>query len=261
MKSVKNISCTKFIQIDLNIYKENLRDLIAVNSLVILLKLDSNHRFFSPCDLEIWWMTSKNYRAPLLHYIKFCASSQTPWWIQTGVTVRKHSILVKIGEFLSCVTLKFDGWPWTTTGHLFYATLSFVHHFKAIGEFKLELQSRNAQFGSKSAIFLSRVNSKVDVWPWETIGHLFYVAKRFMCHFIVISEFKLKLQSGNTQFGSKSVIFLSRVTLKFDGWHWKTIGHLFYATSSFVHHFIAIGELKLELQSGNAQFGSKSTIF
>ena len=40
----------------------------------------------------------------------------------------------------------------------------------------------------------------------------------------------------------------------------KTIGHLFYATSSFVHHFIPIGEFKFELQSGNAQFGSKSTI-
>ena len=27
--------------------------------------------------------------------------------------------------------------------------------------------------------------------------------------------------------------------------HWKTIGHLFYATSSFVHHLVAIGEFKL----------------
>ena len=35
----------------------------------------------------------------------------------------------------------------------------------------------------------------------------------------------------------------------------KTIGHLFYATSSFVHHFVAIGEFKLELQPGNAQSG------
>ena len=41
----------------------------------------------------------------------------------------------------------------------------------------------------------------------------------------------------------------------------KTIGHLFYATSSFVHHFVAIGDFKLELQSGNAQFGTNSTIF
>ena len=33
--------------------KGNLRDLIAATGLVILLKLDSNHRFFSPCDFEI----------------------------------------------------------------------------------------------------------------------------------------------------------------------------------------------------------------
>ena len=55
--------------------------------------------------------------------------------------------------------------------------------------------------------------------------------------------------------------FFSRVTLKFDRWPWKTIGHLFNTTSSFVHYFVAIGEIKLELQSGNAQCGSNSTIF
>ena len=70
-----------------SINKANLRDLIAATGLVILLKLDSNCQFFSPCDLEIWWMTMKNYRAPLLHYTKLCASSRTPQWIQTGVTV------------------------------------------------------------------------------------------------------------------------------------------------------------------------------
>ena len=51
------------------------------------------------------------------------------------------------------------------------------------------------------------------------------------------------------------------MTLKFEGWPSKTIGHLFYAISSFVQHFIPIGEFKLELQSGNAQSGSNSTIF
>ena len=101
--------------------KANLRDLIATTGLVILFKLDSNW-FFSPCDLEIRWMTSKNYRAPLLHYINLCASSQTPRWIQTGATVRKRSIWVKIGNFSSRVTLKFDGWPWKTLG-----TSSMVH--------------------------------------------------------------------------------------------------------------------------------------
>ena len=54
------------------------------------------------------------------------------------------------------MTLKFDGWPWKTIAHLSYATSNFVHHFKAISEFKLELQSGNAQFGSKSTILFSR---------------------------------------------------------------------------------------------------------
>ena len=28
----------------------------------------------------------------------------------------------EIGDILSRVTLKFDGWPWKTIGHLFYTT-------------------------------------------------------------------------------------------------------------------------------------------
>ena len=124
--------------------KANLRDLIAATGLVILLKLDSNRRFFSPCDLEIWWMTLKNNRAPLLCYLKLFASFCSHWWIQTGVKVWKRLIWVKNDHFFSRVTLQFDGWPRKTIGHLFYATLSFVHHFVAIGEFKLELQSGNA---------------------------------------------------------------------------------------------------------------------
>ena len=32
----------------------------------------------------------------------------------------------------------------------------------------------------------------------------------------------------------------SRVTLKFDGWSWKTIGHLSFAVSSFVQHFVGM---------------------
>ena len=54
--------------------KANLRDLIAATGLVILLKLDSNHWFFSPCHLEIWWMTLKNNRAPLLRNFMLFAS-------------------------------------------------------------------------------------------------------------------------------------------------------------------------------------------
>ena len=77
------------------------------------------------------------------------------------------------------------------------------------------------------------------------MGHLFYATLSFLHHFLAFGEFKLELQFGNAQFGSKSTIFFSHVTLKFDGWPWKTIGHLFNATSSFVHYFEAIGEFKL----------------
>ena len=103
---------------------------------------------FVPCDLKFWWLTLKNNRAPILYYIKPCASFPSHQWIQTGVTVWKSSIWVKIYDFLSHVTLKFDRWPWKTKGCLFFATSSFAHHFVAIREFKLELQSGNVQFGS-----------------------------------------------------------------------------------------------------------------
>ena len=129
------------------------------------LKLDSNRQFCRPCDRENWWMTSKNNRAFFLYYVKLFASFQIHWWMQAGFTVQKGSIRVEIVDMWSRVTLKFDGWPWKTIGHLFYATSSFVQHFVPISEFKLELQSGNAQFGSKSTIFFSCVTFKLDRWP------------------------------------------------------------------------------------------------
>ena len=120
--------------------------------------LGQNRWCFVPCDLEIWWMTLENNRPSLLSCFKLCATFHSHWWIQTGVAVRKRPIWVKFDDFLSRVTSKFDVWPWKTMGHLYYATSSSMHHFVAIGEFKLELQSGNAQFGSKSTIFLT-------VWP------------------------------------------------------------------------------------------------
>ena len=62
--------------------------------------LGQMRRFFEPCDLEIWRMTLKNNRAPLLCYFKLCAAFRSHWWIQTGVTVRKRPIWVKFDVFL-----------------------------------------------------------------------------------------------------------------------------------------------------------------
>ena len=124
-----------------------------------------NQRFIVPGDLEIWWMTLKNNTAPLPCCFKLCASFHSHWWIQIKVTVRKRSIRVEIGDLLSHVTLKFDGWPWKTMRHLYYVASSFMHHFIAIGEFKLKLQSGNAQFGSNATLFRA-------VWPWNLTNDL-----------------------------------------------------------------------------------------
>ena len=160
--------------------------------------LGQNRWCFVPCDLQIWWMTLENNRASLLCCFKLCATFHSHWWIQTGVTVRKCPIWVKFQQFLEpCdleiwrmtlnkanlrdliaatglvisnwiqivnfsarVTVKFDGWPCKKIGHLFYATSSFVHLFVPIGEFKLKLQSGNAQSGSNGMTFRA-------VRPWN----------------------------------------------------------------------------------------------
>ena len=133
------------------------------------------------------------------------------------VAVQKRPIWVKVSDFLSHVTLKFDGWPWKTIWHFLYTLSSLVHHFKAMGEFKLELQSLNAQFGSKSAIFLFRVTLKFDGWRWKTIGHLLYSTSSIVHHFEAIGE--SKLESWNTQFASKSAVICPL-------WPWNLMGDL-----------------------------------
>ena len=120
--------------------------------------LGQNRWFFVPCDLEIWRMTLKNNRAPLLTYFKLCASFRSHWWIHARVRVQKRPISVKIGDFLSPVALKLDRWPWKTIGQLFYATSSYVHHFLAISEFKLELWSEKRPNWGKISFW--------PLWPW-----------------------------------------------------------------------------------------------
>ena len=105
----------------------------------------------------------KNNRAALFYCFKLCASFHSHQLIQTRVTVRKRPVWAKSMVFLSRETLKFDRWPWKTIGSLFSATTSFVYHFIAISEFKLELQSGNEKFGSKSMISLVLWNLTEDL--------------------------------------------------------------------------------------------------
>ena len=64
-------------------------------------------RFLEPRDLEIWRMTLKNNKAPLLCCFQLCAWFHCHMWIQTAVRVRK-----RLSWVLTSVTLTFDLWPW-----------------------------------------------------------------------------------------------------------------------------------------------------
>ena len=72
-----------------------------------------NHRFFDPCDLDIWQNTPKISRAHLLYRFKFCALFRNHLWIQTRVTVRKQPNWGKKNDHCD-----FDLWPrpfaWTS---------------------------------------------------------------------------------------------------------------------------------------------------
>ena len=94
-----------FVPCDLEIWQITLKNNKA--PLLCCFKLCQNQLFFSLCDLEIWRMTLKINRAPLLSNIKLCVSFHNHMWIQTGVTVRKRQIWVKIDDFF-CLARPFN---------------------------------------------------------------------------------------------------------------------------------------------------------
>ena len=99
-----------------------------------------------------------------------------------------------------------------------------------------------------------------DLEIWRTT--LKNIRAPLLCHF------KLSASFGDHQSIQIGVIVRKRsirVKSAIFGpvWHWdlmqdlgKTTWHLFYATSSFVHHFVAICKFKLEIWSGNLQIGA-----
>ena len=96
----------------------------------------------------------------------------------------------------ACVTLIFYGWHRKTIGHLFYTTLNFLIHFKALRKFKLELQSGNPRFGSILVIFC-------HVWTWNLMDNIGkqHGTSLILCHaFCIVSKPCVNsngLQSGN----------------------------------------------------------------
>ena len=164
-------------------------------------------RFLALCDLEIWRMTLKNNRAPLLSNIKLYVKFRHHMWIQTGVTVRKRSSWV-----VTSVTLTFDLCPWPFAWTLPWSMVITIESFMMIRWWE------HSQKGVTDGQTDRQTDGRTDRRTENTI------------HRAAWSQL-------------------------------KTIGHLSYPTSSFVHHFVSIGEFKLELQSGNAQSGSNWTVF
>ena len=123
-------------------------------------------------------MTFKNNRAPLLCYIKLCATFRSHWWIQTGVTVQKRPICVKCDDFESRVTLKFDGWPWETIGHS-------PKHYQAICIISSSYMNSNCSYSPETVkLGCDLRDPDFDLWPrpfaWTSLLSLVITPENFM---------------------------------------------------------------------------------
>ena len=164
-------------------------------------------------------------RAPLLYYVKVCASFQSHGWIQLELQSGNAQFGWKSVFFVPC---DLEIW-WMTLNKdraILLCSFKLCASFHRYWWIQTRVTVRKCTIWVKIYDFFSCVTSKLDRWPWKTVEHLFYATSSFVHHFLTISVFKLELQSGNTQFGKKKKIFFSCVTLKFDRWPRKRIVHL-----------------------------------
>ena len=116
-------------------------------------------RFLEPCDLEIWRMTFKNNRTPLLCYFKLCAAFHSHWWIQTGLqsgnaqSGSNSAILAPCDLEIWRMTLKNNRAPLLTNIKLY---VSFHHHMWI----QTGVTVRKRKFGSW------------PLWPWPLTSDL-----------------------------------------------------------------------------------------
>ena len=131
----------------------------------MLLKREPN-QFFGGCDHWIWWISLTIghlfYTTPTFVH---CLVAVGKFTLEETITIRKHSIWVKFIDFwrVRPRNLMYD--LKQRIRRLFCTSSSFVHHFVAIHELKLDLKSGNAQFRSKLSIFWT-------VWPWNLMDDL-----------------------------------------------------------------------------------------
>ena len=132
-----------------------------------MLNLGQNQRIFFLWNIEVWWMTSKNNRAPLPNYAKLYPLFQSHQWIHIGVTVWKCSIRVKICNFFILCDLEI--WWMTLKNN----RAPFLYCFKLCASFYNHLciwigvTVWKTPIWAKSIILLSHVTLKFDLWSWE----------------------------------------------------------------------------------------------
>ena len=114
--------------------------------------------------------------------------------IQSGVTAKKRSIWVKLGDFLSRVTFKFDGWPWKQwgTSSMLLQALCIISKTSVNQNWIYSLETLNS--GQNQWLY---VQCDFEIGQM-TFGHIFFATSSFVHHFVVICELKLELQSTNT---------------------------------------------------------------
>ena len=125
-----------------------------------IFKLELHSIFFVPRDLENWHMTLKNNRAPLLCCFNLYASFHSQWWIQTGVTVRKRPIWVKIDNFLAV-------WPWNLTDDLVEQWVPLISNIKLCASFHrhMSIQTGVTVWKRLNGV-MTFVTLTIDLWPW-----------------------------------------------------------------------------------------------
>ena len=128
-------------------------------------------RFFVLCDLEIWRMTLKNNRAPLLCCFKLCASFHSHQWIIVGVTVRKRSIWVV--------------WPWNLTDDLENNRAPLLSLIKLCASFHHHMWIQTGvTVWKRLSWVLTSVTLTFDLWPWPfawtSLWSLVITAQNFM---------------------------------------------------------------------------------
>ena len=122
--------------------------------------------------------------------------------------------------FFSRVTLQFNEWPSKTSGHLFYATSSFVQHFVAIVNSNWSYSPETPNLGQIRQ-FLKPCD--LEIWQMTLQNN----RASLLCYFKLCVSFRTHwwIQIGvsvrKRPIWVKFDDFESCATLKFDGWHWK----------------------------------------